>query len=233
MCVDAVMCNKLDCVNSQPTVSVRWDRDAEWSLASEPVQYTLLFAVGWIGIAAHSLEIKSLLVGGLKRRMRQSWLDMAVWWRSSIYVIAGHIAGLTLVRRPWKPKNLSERNKISRESNNSSSHDVAELATEEQQSWRTDQLRRQHMQKYLEFAETDLGRAENYLSGIVNPKEPLQLALVDEEAGELLDVPEPLGKLTRSIIKRSEGRARGIAWLREVAPVRKRGRGPVKSDEDL
>ena len=106
-CLEACLACGLHCWRDSSVGSVRWDREAEWDEVLQPVQAAVWFAAAWATRAAINEVMQLWVIAGIKRRIRQRMLDLAVWWRSAIYVMGGHLAGLTLVRKPHQVTRMS------------------------------------------------------------------------------------------------------------------------------
>ena len=107
--------------------------------------------VGSARAVARDSGVKRCVIGGVKRHFRQRLLHMARWWRSALYVAAGHVAGLTLVRRlrcsllTGGSRNEAEA-ELARVGDVSESFpELDEMELEEALEYRRDKIRRLHM----------------------------------------------------------------------------------------
>ena len=71
----------------------------EWDAALSLVPGCLDFITAWVLVILHDTLIRDSLVDGRCRKLRQALIDKAVWWRSVIFSLAGHMAGLAITSR--------------------------------------------------------------------------------------------------------------------------------------
>ena len=139
-----------------------------------------------------------------------------------MYVLAGQIAGLALVRQPrreWRPDSAGESKVEGIMQLEGGRPDELELRREEMESGKREAWGKAIMNKYLDIDRHDHGAAESFLSNVLNPKVPLQLAMADTESGATLSTGEAIQKLTHRFLERSEGGSEGNPefkkWVRE------------------
>jgi hypothetical protein len=130
------------------------------------------------------VTLRQWVVEGARRGTRQRIVDLAFWWRAMVYTMAGHVGGLVKVCPP-RPKavRVSDQLSIAAWLGEESPSD------EEPQSGFTGYIAR-----YVNICREDVNAAESYLSNLITPKPPLEVALVDDEQGVRMDRTEVLNK---------------------------------------
>ena len=186
-----------------------WSKEMEWHSALAPIKASLGLLAAWGDRAACSIKIKRWVVSGRMRRLRQNILDKAVWWRSVLYVIGGHLGGIAVVRWPAKlnpiPSQHGRATGPVSAGRMIEAPEILELEDDEAQEEVRAVTRQAHMRKYLQIGKTDRGAAEKYLSNIFKPIKPVKLALQNENTGEAVGLSEAMRAVTQTVVDRAKG----------------------------
>ena len=226
-------------MTAAPTVGrARWRADGDWEVALDDIKACLQFVAGWAGSAMRSSELRELAAKGGQRKARQSILDRAVWWRAVLYTVCGHLTGLVVASGPkssrrhenkvdsiWSELRAMEIGAAVR------TPDESDLAREEIGSGRVAKSQEKRVDRYYELLAKSRGDGDAYLSGVIKPKAPIQVALGTNESGKKYGPRDTLDLLTQDILDRGDSAGEGDkSFNRTVEKEVKAARAEAQND---
>ena len=204
--VDVTMVGQARLVGSTAIGKARWGVGAKWDGALECLTECLSFVAGWAAVAMRHAAVRSWVASGQKRALRQRMVDMAVWWRSALYTVSGHVFGLVVAVGP--------------DSNGKSVDTLKELweafdDTKTAGDWKLEWLEAQDMAhrnqkafyRYLDLCKVSPGHAEAYLGGLLKPRQPVTLALQGPDG--LLSPAQAVAAVTKDVVERGRAAEEG------------------------
>ena len=183
---------------------IRWRRGADWDSALSALPRSLGIAACWAGAAARSPVLRGWLAAGTRRAARQLIVDHAVWWRAVLYTICGHLGGLAVrAARPAQRPEPATAARARREHAAPAAAALEEAAAEAAaESSALAAGRARNLDRYLRLAAESLGLGDAFLSRLLRPRTPLQLALTDPSTGDRLGPAATLDALLEDVQKR-------------------------------
>ena len=166
-----------------------------------------------------SNTLRTWVQEGSKRALRQKLVDIAVWWRSALLVMAGHLHGLTKLCLPSEKNHVKKDRQLLRNLFQDSA--IADplldtLVAEEAQDQFDSLTSLKHLVLLRDSLASGRNQAQRLLSALIRPPEKLQLALRDDE-GDVLPLSEALRLLVNNVEERAQGSHSGdVLFTRKV-----------------
>ena len=203
---DAILVSNLGCVCvSQQTLvgRSRWCPHVEdWDGALSMVSSSLAFINDWIAAILEDTFIRDSVASGSQHALRQALIDRVTWWRAALMVMAGHMSGLAVTSRAvGSGAGSDERQQVEQFLLNW----FAEHPCEEPSDWQelSDCIlgadKRSKVLRLLNLQQENPAKAQAFLSRLLKPKLPLQLAIRDDGTGNVLSDAEVLKTLDSNI----------------------------------
>ena len=201
----------------------KWVADGDWDDALAGISFSLTFIAGWAGSAMRSTMLRSWVASGSSRRARQSILDRVVWWRAVVYTICGHFAGLVVAAGPRNGRRndnvleglLAELGRMEMGSA-VGTQDERDLQREELVQGDIAKKHAKRVSRYFELVAKSRGDADAYLSGLIKPKAPVQVALEVDGSHEKMGPGDTLDLLTQDVLSRGSRAGTGDAVFNRV-----------------
>ena len=150
-----------------------------WDEALLKIPRAIEFVNFWVSCALQDTFLRDSVVSGKWRKLRQAIVDKAVWWRSVLLCVAGHLAGLAVTVKPHKAAAvpfellLSQWHGLREESKEAEGVD-SDLRLADGAA---------NVARFLSTHAVNPGKAQAILSNLLRPKLPLRLGLLDDSTG--------------------------------------------------
>ncbi len=188
----------------------RWGSDRSWDAALEAIPRTLGYLAAWSTAAMRCAEVRVWTSTGEKRCLRQLILDHAIWWRAVSYTLAGHAAGLVIARPPAR-RAAKDALTAALDLLPAQQDPSAALSQDEREALRESagesffaKIHADRVQRYLQLCEASPGDAEAFLSSLLKPKAPTQIAIRDPRTGERWSLRQTVQALQHDVATRGQ-----------------------------
>ena len=210
-CIFAALPRQVEAGGAGAVGTARWVPGGDWDNALQRVPKTLQFIMGWAGTAMRSRVLREWTAAGSKRGTRQMILDRAVWWRATVYTLCGHFGGLVIAAGPRGQRRAegtlaSLRALLEDQAGAEGELEDAQrdLAFEDGYTNLMAARGTSRMNRYLELKAKSPGDAEAFVSGLIKPRRPVEVAFQDEVTGERLSPVDTLDVLSRDVMERGK-----------------------------
>jgi exonuclease III len=178
----------------------------EWGDALVSIPCCLSFICRWVELLLGDTFLRDSLVIGKWQKLRQAVVDKAVWWRSVVLCLAGHLRGLAVTVKPSPSGvNMSELSldKFLLEWYGPQCHgdtiEFEEFLSNLGKAGCSTVVRR-----FLDCHASDPGRAQAILSMMINPKVATEICLVDGSSGDRASDSTIVHLLTQDVLERPQ-----------------------------
>ena len=195
----------ISCSTAQKFPTVNWLRGTSWEGALQPLHHTLLFIAGWTTLLGRSIHFRQAASRGGMSKLRTALVGLAVWWRSVILALVGHVGNMVHVLLPSKGRPVRTP-VVDDWFDPQPDRSLLEMRLREESTLLKHlQLpNQQRIQKHAQLWVQAKSEADGFVSSLLKPKAPVSLALIDAQ-GSMLDPSQALEQLTCDLLARAHG----------------------------
>ena len=189
-----------------------------WNEALLHVPLCLEYFCTWARMILRENLLRDSLVDGKWQRLRQAVVDRAVWWRSVVLCLAGHMCGLAVTVKPHSSTYGSQAFQLEKfllewygPQCLSNTIEYEEFVSQVGRAGSPSLVRH-----FLDSHATDPSRAQALLSMMLNPRVATEVNFVDEASGRRASDSTVVQLLTQEILERPSQAHPGIDTFTEV-----------------